>query len=384
MRRIVFAPDSFKGSVRAKDAALALAEGWQSVRADDALLLVPQADGGEGTLDAIAAGRPDAQWRTVDVAGPTGERHAARWLMLPGGHAVVEVAESCGITLLPRDAAGTPHLAPLTASTRGLGETIAAALDAGARGLTIALGSSASTDGGLGALAALGLALRDASGARLPDGGGALSMLAALDDSALRAAPPLGVTLLADTTARLTGPDGAAAVFGPQKGATPAEVALLDEALARAAALAGGSEHEQPGSGAAGGTAWGFTRYWGASIRSGAETVAAITGLERALEGADFLITGEGRFDATSLRGKVVGSVAERAGAAGVDLAIVAGQADAAAAEAAELMTPDAAAPGRGHLLALADLAGSSAAALAEPERWLRSAGATLAERLTD
>lgn len=369
MRRIVIAPDSFKGTVMARDATLALAEGWQSVRAHDALLLVPQADGGEGTLDAIAAGRPDAQWRTAEVAGPTGEKHPARWLLLPGGHAVVEVAESCGITLLPRDASGAPRFAPLTASTRGLGETIAAALDAGARGVTIALGSSASTDGGLGALAALGLQLRDAADAPLPDGGGALIGLASLDDSALRAAPPLGVTLLTDTTARLTGLEGAAAVFGPQKGATPDEVALLDEALARAAALAGGSEHERPGSGAAGGTAWGFTRYWGASIRSGAEAVAAITALDQALEGADLVITGEGRFDATSLRGKVVGAVAERAGTAGVDLAIVAGQADAAAI-------------GERRVLTLEGLAGSTADALATPERWLREAGATLARVL--
>ncbi len=370
MRRIVIAPDSFKGTVMARDAALALAEGWQSVRAHDALLLVPQADGGEGTLDAIAAGRPDAQWRTTEVAGPTGEKHPARWLLLPGGQAVVEVAESCGITLLPRDASGAPRLAPLTTSTRGLGETIAAALDAGARGVTIALGSSASTDGGLGALAALGLQLRDAADAPLPDGGGALIGLASLDDSALRAAPPLGVTLLTDTTARLTGPDGAATVFGPQKGAAPDEVALLDKALARAAVLAGGSEHERPGSGAAGGAAWGFARYWGASIRSGAETVAAITGLDQALEGADLVITGEGRFDATSLRGKVVGAVAERAGAAGVDLAIVAGQADAAAI-------------GERRVLTLEGLAGSTADALATPERWLREAGAALARALT-
>lgn len=369
MRRIVIAPDSFKGTVMARDAARALAEGWQSVRPDDALLLVPQADGGEGTLDAIAAGRPDARWSTAEVAGPTGEPHPARWLMLPGGHAVVEVAESCGITLLPHDGSGAPLLAPLTASTRGLGETIAAALDAGAIGVTIALGSSASTDGGLGALAALGLRLRDAAGATLPDGGGALAALAVLDDTDLRAAPPLGVTLLTDTTARLTGPEGAAAVFGPQKGATPNEVALLDEALARAAALAGGSEHERPGSGAAGGTAWGFTRYWGASIRSGAETVAAITGLDQSLEGADLVITGEGRFDETSLRGKVVGAVAERAGAAGVDLAIVAGQADAAAI-------------GERRVVTLVGLAGSTADALAAPERWLREAGAALARAL--
>ncbi|GAA1730040.1 glycerate kinase [Microcella frigidaquae] len=369
MRRIVIAPDSFKGSIAAREAARAIADGWQRIRPDDALLLVPQADGGEGTLDAIAAARPDARWRTAEVAGPTGEPHTARWLLLPGGQAVVEVAESCGITLLPRDASGNPRLAALTASTRGLGETLVAALDAGAEGVTIALGSSASTDGGLGALAALGLQLRDAAGATLPDGGGALGALAAIDDTGLRAAPPRGVTLLTDTTARLTGLEGAAVVFGPQKGAGPADVALLDAGLARAATLAGGSEHVRPGAGAAGGTAWGFLRYWGASIRSGAETVAAITGLDQALEGADLVITGEGRFDATSLRGKVVGSAIERAGAAGVDVAIVAGQADPAAAAERRVIT-------------LTALAGSSEAAIADPTVWLRDAGAELARAL--
>lgn len=366
MRRIVIAPDAFKGSITARDAALALAEGWRSIRADDALLLVPQADGGEGTLEAVAAGRPDAQWRTATVAGPLGDPHTARWLLLPGAQAVVELAESCGITLLPRASDGSPAFAPLAASTRGLGETIAAALDAGARGLTIALGGSASTDGGLGALAALGLGLRDSAGAPLDDGGGAVARLAAIDEAGLRDAPPLGVTLLVDTTARLTGPDGAAAVFGPQKGAAPADIALLDDALARAAALAGGSEGEQPGAGAAGGTAWGFRRFWGASIRSGAEAVAAITALDQALEGADLVITGEGRFDATSLHGKVVGSVVERAGGAGVEVAVVAGQADAAAI-------------GERRVVTLAGLAGSAAAALADPRRWLRDAGAELA-----
>lgn len=371
-RRIVIAPDSFKGTISATDAALALARGWQSERPHDEVLLVPQADGGEGTLDAIAQASPGAQWRSVRVAGPTGEPHDARWLLLPGTHAVVELAECCGITLLPRSHAGELALAPLTASSRGVGEAIAAALDAGARHVTLALGGSASTDGGLGALSALGLGVLDGSGAPLPDGGGALSRAGTLDAAALRAAPAGGMTLLTDTTAVLTGPSGAALMFGPQKGATADEVATLDAALARAAAIAGGDEHLLPGAGAAGGTAWGFARYWGARIQSGADTIAVLTGFDSALEGADLVITGEGRFDATSRAGKVVGGVLERASVAGVAVAVVAGQADAAAARDAE-------AHGLGRVLTLTELAGSPAAAVSEPDRWLRAAGAAIA-----
>ena len=376
-RRIVIAPDSFKGTLSATDAALALARGWQSERPDDEVLLVPQADGGEGTLDAIAQASPGAQWRSARVAGPTGEPHTARWLLLPENHAVIELAECCGITLLPRSASGELTLAPLTASSRGVGDAIAAALDAGARRITLALGGSASTDGGLGALSALGLRVLDDSGESVPDGGGALTRVRTLDTAALRAAPSGGITLLTDTTATLAGPTGAAALFGPQKGASADLVATLDSALARAAIMAGGDEHLLPGAGAAGGTAWGFARYWGARIQSGADTIAVLTGLDSALEGADLVITGEGRFDATSRAGKVVGGVLERASVAGVAVTIVAGQAD-------ERAVRDAEAHGLGRVLTLTELAGSSAAAVGEPERWLQAAAATIARDQKD
>lgn len=371
-RRIVIAPDSFKGTLSATDAALALARGWQAERPADEVLLVPQADGGEGTLDAIAQATPGAQWRTARVAGPTGEPHDARCLLLPGHHAVIELAECCGITLLPRSASGDGKLAPLTASSRGVGDAIAAALDAGARRITLTLGGSASTDGGLGALGALGLRVLDGSGETLPDGGGALTRVGALDTAALRAAPPDGMTLLTDTTAVLTGPTGAATMFGPQKGATAEQVATLDAGLARATAIAGGDEHLLPGAGAAGGTAWGFARYWGARIQSGADTIAVLTGLDSALEGADLVITGEGRLDATSRAGKVVGGVLERASVAGVAVVIVAGQSDEDAAQDAE-------AHGLGRVLTLTALAGSADVAVNEPERWLQAAAATIA-----
>jgi len=387
--RIVIAPDSFKGTLSAQDAALAIAAGWRAERPHDELLLVPQADGGEGTLDTIAQAVPEAQWRTALVSGPlvahvspdergttrhgttrrSANVHQARWLMLPHHHAVIELAECCGLTLLPLGADDHPTFAPLTASSRGVGEAIAAALDAGARQITLALGGSASTDAGLGALNALGLRTLDATGLELEPGGGALEHLRAIDASSLRAAPPLGMRLLTDTTAVLCGPNGAARVFAPQKGATAKQVTLLDRGLARAAELAGGDAHLTPGSGAAGGTAWGFARYWGARIRSGAEAVAELTGLDEALDGADLVITGEGRFDETSRAGKVVGALAERAAAVGTPVAVIAGQVDAAAGDSAF----DAA------LLSLSVLACSTDAAQQRPEHWLTEAGAALA-----
>jgi glycerate kinase len=390
-RRIVIAPDSFKGTLSAQDAALALAAGWQAERPNDDLLLIPQADGGEGTLDAIAQTVPDAEWRTARVSGPLAERsshaqhtknlHEARWLLLPDRHAVIELAECCGLTLLPRTADGGLTFAPLAASTRGVGEAIAVALAAGAQRITLALGGSASTDGGLGALSALGLRALDASGRKLELGGGALKNLASIDARSLHAAPLQGITLLVDTTAVLGGPHGAARVFGAQKGATPEHITQLDDGLARAAVIAGGNEHLEPGSGAAGGTAWGFARYWSASIRSGADALAELTGLDAAVDGADLLITGEGRLDTTSYSGKVVGAAASRATEAGIPLAIVAGQShlmrDASRerdAEAASLET----------VLVLSHLAGSVAAAVQAPQRWLRAAGAELARRVPD
>lgn len=368
-RRIVIAPDSFKGTLSAQDAALAIAAGWRAERPHDELVLVPQADGGEGTLDAIAQAVPEAQWRTARVSGPLGEPRDARWLLMPGDHAVIELAECCGITLLPRATNGSLAIAPMAASSRGVGEAIAAALDAGARRVTLALGGSASTDGGLGALTALGLRLLDTDGLELEPGGGALNLLHTIDSSALPTAPPLGMRLLTDTTAVLCGPNGAARVFAPQKGATAKQVTLLDRGLARAAAIAGGDAHLTPGSGAAGGTAWGFARYWGASIRSGADAIAELTRLDAALEGAGLIITGEGRFDATSRSGKVVGALAERAAAVGTPVAVIAGQVDAAASDSAF----DAA------LLSLSVLACSTDAAQQRPEHWLTEAGAALA-----
>lgn len=357
---VIIAPDSFKGSLSASAAAEAIAEGWRSERPDDAVVLVPQADGGEGTLDAIEAAVPDAVRHAVgDVTGPDGRATPGAWLELPGGIAVVELAQASGLPLMGAlDAMG--------ATTRGLGEVIRSALEAGAISLVIGLGGSASTDGGAGALSALGLALLDEQGELVPDGGGTLVDIVDVDRSRLMPPPPGGVTLLTDVTAPLLGPTGAAAVFGPQKGASPAQVAALDAALAHLAAMLGG-DPELPGTGAAGGAGYGFAAVWGARIEPGADYLSELSGLGAAIAGADVLLTGEGRFDEQSLTGKVVGQLLGAAGHAGVTAGVIAGQVTAEAGVWAASLT---------------ELAGSVDAAIADTATWLRAAGAKAAREL--
>jgi len=359
--RIVIAPDSFKGSLTAAEVAIAIAEGWRTIRPADDLLLLPQADGGEGTLAVVASAVPGSEFRSAgDVIGPDRRPTPAHWLALPDGTAVVELAQSSGLPLM-----AAPD--PLGATTRGLGEVMAAALDAGTTRLVIGLGGSASTDGGAGALAALGLRLLDDDDRPVGDGGGELARLARLDRSGLRAAPAGGVRLLSDVTAPLLGPAGAAAVFGPQKGASPDDVRTLDDALTIFAALLGPDAATTPGAGAAGGAGFGFLAAWDAGIELGSRAIADLTGLTAAAASADVLLTGEGRYDATSSSGKVVGTALAlpRSGRAGV----IAGQL--------------AARPPRGvHAWGLAELAGSVDAAIADPTRWLRDAGAEAARTL--
>ncbi|MEV4611361.1 glycerate kinase [Kitasatospora sp. NPDC049258] len=360
--RVVLAPDSFKGSLGAAGAARALAEGWRTVRPQDELLLCPMADGGEGTLAAVTTAHPDSTRHLVPgCTGPDGRPVNGRYALLPDGTAVVELAVASGLPLLERPA-------PLTAGTRGTGETIAAALDRHRpRRLLLALGGSAGTDGGAGLLSALGLRLTDADGHQPPGGGAALGAVRHADRAALRPPPPDGVVLLTDVTNPLLGPDGAAAVYGPQKGATPADIRILEAGLARLAEVLGG-EPQLPGSGAAGGTAYGLHAGWGARIAPGAAAVADLLGLDRALAGADLVITGEGRYDLTSLRGKAVGEVARRATAARVPAVVIAG--------AVQVGTPRA---GLHALRSLTALAGTPAEARRHPTRWLRTAAARTA-----
>lgn len=358
--RVVIAPDSFKGTIGAAPAAAELAAGWLAARPGDEVICLPLADGGEGTLAVLAAAAAGtARWHEARVSGPGTEPVSARWLELADQVHVVELAS----------AAGLPQLAepdPLHAHTTGVGELLGRALDAGARRIVVGLGGSASTDGGTGALAALGARFLDAAGTGLGRGGAALRGLAAADLSGLRPAPRDGVACLTDVRAPLLGPAGAAAVFGPQKGAGPAEIAVLEAGLARLAAVLGG-DPEAPGAGAAGGTGYGLAAAWGADLRSGSAEIARIAGLDAALAGAGLLITGEGRYDATSGTGKVVGAAAAAAARAKVPVALVAGTIDG--------QPP----PVIGQAMTLAGLAGGTAAAMAEPARWLRLAGTELA-----
>jgi glycerate kinase len=371
--RIIVAPDSFKGTLDAADAAEAIAAGWRSVRPDDDVRTIPQADGGEGTIAAVEAATPGAGRLDAGlVTGPDGRPVHAHWLALPDGSALIELAVSSGLTLMGElDARG--------ATTRGLGEVIRAAVEAGASSLLVATGGSASTDGGTGAVSELGARFLDATGLPLPDGGGALLDLASIDLADLLPMPP--ITVFTDVTAPLIGPTGAAAIFGPQKGASPDDVVALDAALGRLAEVVrpGRSANEPapvdeqtPGGGSAGGTGYGLAVFLGAQIEPGGAAIARITGLEDAIGGADLVITGEGRYDGQSSTGKVVGHAIAACRSAGTPVAVACGSVGPGAAVGSAEAGPD-------ELIALADLAGGTEAAIADPARWLWEAGARLA-----
>lgn len=358
-RTVVIAPDSFKGSLDAPAVADALADGWRLARPADELIPLPMADGGEGTLDAVQAAVAGAIRNVVPgVQGPDGQPVDAAWLALPDDTALVELATASGLPLMTT-------LDALGASTRGLGQVIAAALAAGSRRLLLTLGGSATSDGGTGALRELGLELLTADNGPAADGGGALADVVRLDGDGLRPPPPGGVEILTDVSNPLLGPRGAAAVFGPQKGADEIAIERLEAGLARLASLAGG-EPDAAGAGAAGGAGYGFATFWGAILRSGSHVIGELIGLPAAVDRADLVLTGEGAFDRTSTDGKVVGHVLELAAARAVPVAIVAGvtRADADAAW---------------RTVALSDLADGPANSLEEPVRWLVEAGRVLA-----
>ena len=364
MTRVVLAPDSFKGTITAADAASALARGWTAVDPAAEFVHRPMADGGEGTVAAFEAAVPGARRMPVTVEGPAGADVDAFWLLLPPtvdaptGTAVVDLGSTSGIELLD-------ELRPWDADTTGLGQAIAAALDHGVSRLVVGIGSSASTDGGTGMLAALGARFLDAAGAPVARGARGLHDIATVDLSALRPAPE--VRVLTDVTNPLVGPRGAAAVFGPQKGLrAAADIALVDDGLARLAALLG-LDAALPGSGAAGGTG-GALVAWGAVLAPGAAEVAELIGLSDAIADADVVITGEGSYDGQSGDGKVPSFLASLAAASGARAMLAAGR-----------ITEDSDTSMFAASASLTVLAGSADAALAEPARWLHDAGAALA-----
>ncbi|WP_336626587.1 MULTISPECIES: glycerate kinase [unclassified Microbacterium] len=364
MSRIVIAVDSFKGSITAAQASAAVAAGWRDARPSDEIVVRPMADGGEGTLESFASAVTGAQRMPVVVRGPHGRAVEAAWLLLPDGTGVVELASTSGIELLGAD------LRPWDADTFGFGEAVGAALDHGVRRLVLGIGSSSSTDAGVGLLTALGAVVTDADGAPSAPGLRGVDAAAMIDLGGLRALPPEGAIVLSDVTNPLSGPRGAAHVFGPQKGLTAAELDLADRALARFAALTGGwADPLGPGTGAAGGTGFALA-LWGARLASGATEVARLIGLDDALAGAQMVITGEGAYDGQSAAGKVPAFVAERGRAAGAEAVLVAGRIATEADTSAFAAT-----------VSLSRLAGSGTASLADPIRWLRLAGAALASR---
>ncbi|WP_343917692.1 glycerate kinase [Agrococcus citreus] len=332
--RVVVAFDAFKGSLTALEACEAAARGVRDAMPGTDVSLVPMADGGEGSLDALLArGGERRSTETVDAIGRPALAHWA----LDGQHAVIELAQAAGLPQV-EDA----PLRPLEATTAGLGRVVLAALDEGATEVTLLLGGSATTDGGTGVLRALGASLTDASGQPIADGGGGLAALERLD---LRDLDPRALAarwrFVTDVDAPLTGPRGAAAVFGPQKGATTHDVVLLDDALGRLARVAAAelaiderSIADVPGAGAAGGIASALRALTGGEIVAGGVWFAALAGLDDAVVGSALVLTGEGRFDEQSAGGKVVSVVHDAAVRHGVPLCVLAGAVDARAAAA--------------------------------------------------
>jgi glycerate kinase len=312
VNRVLIAPDKFKGSLTAAEVAAHVAAGLRRAVPGAATVELPVADGGDGTVDAaVAAGFAR---REAEVTGPTGQRVTAAFA-LRDGTAVIEAAQACGLALQASLTGG--ELAPLTATSRGVGELILAAAGAGADRIVLGIGGVATNDGGAGLAQALGARLLDDAGQDLPPGGGALARLAGLDLPDLAALPDIEIA--SDVDNPLLGPAGAAAVYGPQKGASPADVRLLDSALSRWADIAedaaGVRMRDEPGAGAAGGLGFAALLLLRARLRPGIELLLDMLGFAGHLDGADLVITGEGALDEQTLRGKAPAGVARAAAA---------------------------------------------------------------------
>ncbi len=339
--KVLIAPDSFKECLSAAEVAEAMAAGVRAAVVGAAIDLCPMADGGEGTVSAMVAAT-GGEVRTVEVSGPLGETVQASFGLLgpsgaaaagpaAGRTAVIEMAAASGLDLV-----SPPRRNPMLTTTYGTGELILAALGAAAAEVVIGIGGSATVDGGCGCAQALGVRFTDAKGLPCPCGlvGGGLTIVQHIDLS--RRDPRIAAACLrvaCDVTNPLTGPEGAAAWYGPQKGATPEMVDLLEAGLGHLAAVIrrdlGLDIEHVPGAGAAGGLGAGLVAFAGARLQRGVEIVAEAVDLARRLEGADLCITGEGRFDRQSLSGKTAVGVARLASARGVPVVCIPGQAEA-------------------------------------------------------
>jgi len=339
--KIIIAPDSFKGSLTAVQAAEAMAAGVHRIRPDAEVVLLPLADGGEGTVESLilaTGGRRE----TLQVTGPLGEPVEAVWGRLgveagmPDGEtAVVEMAAAAGLPLVPLN-----RRDPRRTTTYGVGELLRQALDTGVTRIIVGLGGSATNDGGAGMMQALGVRFWDAAGKSLPEPitGGDLAGLARIDAAALRARfAGVEIIIASDVTNPLLGPSGASAVYGPQKGADAGIVAELDTALAQYAAVLrrdlGRDVAERPGAGAAGGMGAGLMAFLDARMQSGIDLVLDAARFEERAAGADWLLTGEGRIDAQTLHGKTIAGVLRRCQPLGIPTVAFGGSVDDAASE---------------------------------------------------
>ena len=324
--KIVVAPQSFKGSLSAREVADAIVSGIRRVLADAEVVVLPMADGGEGTVDALVFATGGRTMQT-EVSGPLGDRVIAAWGILgDGATAVVEMAAASGLVLVPAD-----RLDPLTATTYGTGELVRAALDSGCHRIIIGIGGSATNDGGAGMAQALGAKLTDREGRELPPGGAALASLRQIDISGLDSRlAESQVTVACDVTNPLCGKEGASWVYGPQKGATEEMCRQLDDALANYASVIkkdlGIDIRDMPGAGAAGGLGAGLVAFAGARLVPGIEIVSDAVGLVEHLKGASLVLTGEGRLDTQTTFGKTVAGVAKHAKVLGVPVVVIAGE----------------------------------------------------------
>jgi glycerate kinase len=328
--RVLVTPDKFKGTLTAVQAAEAIARGWVRAVPNAEVEQIPMADGGEGTLDALVASL--GGWRhRARATGPLGDLVDAEYAMaVSQGESigVVEMARASGLALISESRRN-----PTRTTTRGTGELILEACHRGARRVLVCIGGSATNDAGAGMAQAVGIRLLDGSGRDLRPGGSALLDLARIDMSGLDPTVAAATFIVAtDVDNPLLGPQGASAVYGPQKGASPDDVALLDRALGHFAAMVyrdlGADVRNFPGAGAAGGMGAGLIAFVGARLRPGVDVVMESLRLPQRLESADLVVTGEGRFDQQSLRGKVPAGVLRVAAEARVRALVLCGQAD--------------------------------------------------------
>ena len=323
--KIVIAPQAFKGSISALDAAIAIESGVLNVLPYAETVLVPVADGGDGTLETLVEGSGGTV-RTTSVTGPLRERRDAAWGALGDGvTAVIEMARMSGLALVPLDARD-----PMHSTTYGLGEAIGTALDEGFRRFIVGIGGSATNDAGAGMAQALGVSLTNRSGTSLPSGGAALADLEHIDLTRLDSRIAESTFMVAcDVTNPLTGPEGASAIYGPQKGATPEMVTELDSALGNFAEVVrrdvGVDVEPMQGSGAAGGLGGGMVAFLNAELRAGVDIIMETVNIEQQLEGADLVITGEGALDYQTVYNKAPIGVAQRAQRLGVPVVAIAG-----------------------------------------------------------